>query len=81
MIHEWNTNDIYISFYKLIDMRIKLQKVRPGTKYESYRLSIPKAIVKLYKLDEYDFDMEFIDGKIVLSLIGKEDQQSQTHNA
>ncbi len=51
-------------------MFVKVQKVRPDTKYESYRISIPKAIIKHYKLKDKKFKIEVSkNGKITLTPI------------
>lgn len=52
-------------------MILKLQKVRPNTKYESYRISIPKSIIKHYKLEDCDFKLEIKGSKLILTPIKK----------
>ncbi|MBA7648427.1 hypothetical protein ES703_56213 [subsurface metagenome] len=52
-------------------MILKLQKVRAGTKYESYRISIPKLIIKHYKLENSFFKLEIKGGKLILTPIKK----------
>ena len=53
-------------------MIIKIQKVRPNTKYESYRVSIPKSIIKHYKLENSLFKLEVKQGKLILTPIRKD---------
>jgi hypothetical protein len=50
-------------------MRLKLQKVRPGEKYESYRLSIPKSIIHVHQLENCEFDVHFRDGNLIFKPI------------
>ena len=57
---------IYLSVNCVV-MILKLQKVRPGTKYESYRISIPKSVIKHYKLEDSKFKLEIKGKKIILS--------------
>lgn len=52
-------------------MILKIQKVRPNTKYESYRISIPKSIVKHYKLENSLFKLEVKGKKLILTPIKK----------
>ena len=52
-------------------MILKIQKVRPNTKYESYRVSIPKAVIKHYKLENSLFKLEVKQGKLILTPIKK----------
>jgi hypothetical protein len=52
-------------------MIFKLQKVRPDTKYESYRISIPKSFVKFYELKDSYFKFETKNDKIILTPIKK----------
>ena len=46
-------------------MSIKMQIVRKGTKYESYRLTIPKAIIEAHKLQKAEFDLKMEKNKLV----------------
>jgi hypothetical protein len=39
-------------------MRIKIQKLREGTKYQSYRIALPKAIIESKKWENLDFEIE-----------------------
>jgi len=50
-------------------MILKLQVLRKGTKYESYRLAIPKAIVETHNLKDKDFKLEIKDKKLILTPI------------
>ena len=52
-------------------MILKLQKVRAGTKYESYRISIPKSIIVHYKLEDCEFKLEIKGKKLILTPIKK----------
>jgi hypothetical protein len=47
-------------------MILKLQKIRSGTKYESYRISIPKSLINHYKLEDCRFKLECKGKNIVL---------------
>ncbi len=47
-------------------MILKLQKVRPGTKYESYRISIPKSVVEHYRLEDSKFKLEVKAKRLIL---------------
>ena len=47
-------------------MLLKLQKIREGTKYESYRLSIPRAIVQVHKLENCKFKLEMQRKNLIL---------------
>ena len=53
-------------------IRIQLQIVRKGTKYESYRVTIPRAIIKAHDLEESDFNLEFKGKKLILTPVDKE---------
>ena len=52
-------------------IRIKMQIVRKGTKYENYRVSIPKAIIEAHNMKGKDFILEIKQGKIILKPIKK----------
>ncbi len=47
-------------------IRLKLQIVRKGTKYECYRLTIPRAVIQAHNLREKDFKLEIKGNKIIL---------------
>ncbi len=53
-------------------IKVQLQIVRKGTKYESYRITIPRAIIKAHDLDDKDFNLEFKGKKIILTPVGKD---------
>ncbi len=48
-------------------MAIKLQIVRKGTKYESYRLTISKAIVEALNLKNTELELKIEKGRIILT--------------
>lgn len=48
-------------------MILKLQKVRPNTKYESYRISIPKSIIEHLNLKDSKFKLEIKGKKLILT--------------
>ena len=50
-------------------MILKLQKLRKGTKYESYRLALPKAVIESHNWQNKDFKLEIKGKKIVLTTI------------
>ncbi len=52
-------------------MILKLQKVRPRTKYESYRISIPKSIIEHLKIKDCKFKIEIKGKKLILTPIKK----------
>lgn len=33
-------------FFSIYNMKVKLQKLREGTKYQGYRVAIPKSIIE-----------------------------------
>lgn len=47
-------------------MRVKIQKLRAGTKYQSYRIALPKAIVESKKWEDSEFELEDKGDKLVL---------------
>jgi hypothetical protein len=52
--------DTHMSF------KISLQIIRKDTEYESYRIAIPKAIIKAHNLRDKDFKLEIKNGKLIL---------------
>ena len=48
-------------------MILKLQKVRANTKYESYRISLPKSIIEHLKLKDCKFKLEIKGRKLILT--------------
>ena len=53
-------------------MRIKIQKLREGTKYQSYRIAIPKAIIESKKWEDKEFELEDKGDKLILRPVKKE---------
>lgn len=47
-------------------MKIKLQKLREGTSYQSYRVAIPKSIIEAKGWQEKEFDLEDKGSYLVL---------------
>ena len=39
-------------------MRVKMQKLREGTKYQSYRLALPKALIEAKGWEDKEFKLE-----------------------
>jgi len=52
-------------------IKLKLQIVREGTKYESYRLTIPRAVIQAHDLRDKDFELEIKNNKIILIPVKK----------
>lgn len=52
-------------------IRLKLQVVRKGTKYESFRITIPRVIIDEYDFKNKDFKLEVKKNKIILTPIRK----------
>jgi hypothetical protein len=52
-------------------MRLKLQKLREGTDYQSYRVAIPKAIIESKKWEEMEFELEDKGDKLILKPVKK----------
>ncbi len=55
-----------------MSIKLKLQIVREGTEYESYRLTIPRAVIQAHDLREKDFKLEIKGNKIILTPIEKD---------
>lgn len=53
-------------------MILKLQKLREGTEYQSYRLAIPKAVIESKNWQDSDFKLELKDDCLVLRVVKKE---------
>ena len=51
---------------------VPLQIVREGTKYESYRLSIPRALIHAHDLRDKDFELTVQKGKLILKPVLRE---------
>lgn len=47
-------------------MRIKIQKLREGTKYQAYRIALPKAIIESKKWEDMEFELEDKGDRLVL---------------
>jgi len=54
-----------------MSIKLKLQIVREGTEYESYRLTIPRAVIQAHNLREKDFKLEIKGNKIILIPVKK----------
>jgi len=52
-------------------MRLKLQKLREGTKYQSYRLAIPKSVIEAKGWGNIDFKLEDKGNYLILRPIKK----------
>ncbi len=52
-------------------MRLKLQKLREGTEYQSYRIAIPKAIIESKKWENKEFELEDKGKFLVLKPVEK----------
>ena len=52
-------------------IKVKLQIVRAGTKYESYRITIPRAVIQAHNLRDKDFKLEVKGNKLVLVPVKK----------
>lgn len=50
---------------------IQLQIVRKGTKYESFRITIPRAIIEAHILRSKNFKLEVKGKKIILTPVEK----------
>ena len=47
-------------------MNLRIQKIREGTKYQSYRLSLPKPLIEAHKLENCKFRIEMQNDTIML---------------
>ena len=47
----------------------QLQKLREGTEHESYRITIPKDLVKQFKLENKKFMFSYKKDKIILEVV------------
>jgi hypothetical protein len=52
-------------------MRIKIQKLREGTKYQSYRIALPKAIIESKKWENIEFELEDKGDRLILRVVKK----------
>ena len=52
-------------------IKVKLQIVRAGTKYESYRITIPRAVIQAHNLRDMDFRLEIKNNNIILVPVKK----------
>ena len=61
-------------------IKLKLQIVREGTDYESYRITIPRAIIKTHNLRDSDFKLEIRGKKLILTPIRKNRKGNKRKN-
>ncbi len=47
-------------------MNLNIQKIREGTKYQCYRVSIPKSLIEAHKLENCKFRIEMENDNIIL---------------
>lgn len=52
-------------------MRIKIQKLREGTPYQSYRIALPKAVIESKKWENKEFELEDEGDRLVLKVVKK----------
>ena len=52
-------------------INLRLQIIRKGSEYESFRLTIPRAIIYAHDLRDKDFKLEVKGKKLVLTPIKK----------
>lgn len=57
----------YFSPAPQMSIRLKVQIVREGTKYESYRLTLPRSLIHAHDLRGKDFDLTIRNGDLVLT--------------
>ena len=50
-------------------MRVKIQKIREGTPYQSYRIALPKAIIEAKKWEDVEFELEDKGDKLELKAV------------
>lgn len=50
-------------------MRVKIQKLREGTKYQGYRIALPKAIIESKGWEDSEFELEDKGDKLVLKAV------------
>ena len=48
-----------------------MQIIRKGTKYESFRITIPRAIIEMNNLNDKSFKLEMKGKKLILTPIKK----------
>ena len=48
-------------------MRVKIQKIREGTKYQGYRIALPKSIIEAKGWENKEFELELKSEKIILT--------------
>ncbi len=58
-------------------IKLKLQIVRKGTKYESFRITIPRVIMDEYDFKDKDFKLEVKKNKIILIPVKKDVMKKQ----
>ena len=52
-------------------MRVKVQKLREGTRYQSYRIALPKSIIEAKGWQNKDLDLEDKGSYLILKPIKK----------
>ena len=60
---------IFIRFLLDTHMRIKIQKLREGTEYQSYRIALPKAIIESKKWENAEFELEDKGERLILKVV------------
>ncbi len=58
-------------------MNLKIQKIRPGTKYQSYRVSIPKSLIEAHRLENCKLKIEMQNDTIMLIPIYPKDKKKK----
>ena len=56
-------------------VKIQMQIVRKDTPYESFRITLPRAIVQAHNLRDKDFNLEIEGKKIVLTPVSTEEKK------
>jgi hypothetical protein len=52
-------------------MRINIQKLRKGTKHQSYRIALPKSLIEAKNWQDKDFKLEDKGGYLILKPVKK----------
>ena len=52
-------------------MRLKIQKLREGTKYQGYRIAIPKAVIEAKNWQDKDLKLEDKGSYLILRPLKK----------
>lgn len=50
-------------------MRLKIQKLREGTDYQSYRIALPKAIIEAKNWQDAEFELEDKSDRLILKIV------------